>query len=257
MLARLGRADEVVVRHLELVPEVLEVRGLAVAPLLRRHAVGLRGLRDLLAVLVHAGQELDVIAGRPTEARLDVGEQRAVRRPEVRVGVDVVDGGGDEVGRLLCHMTTPHDGMWHAGSIVLFRGARRAPPAGPSRALRGARALHRPAGRGPRRSEAPGALPCGSFREVCVASPARGPEGGHAAPCTTGKTPGPGGRLERRRPAKSHRPRENCHRADPRTPLATLSASEGAGTARARGRKGALGARRARWHCGLAPSSWP
>jgi hypothetical protein len=122
VLAGLGGADEVVVGDLELAPEVLEERGLGVAPLLRRHAVVGGGLCDLLAVLVHAGQELDVIACRAAEARLDVREQGAVGGAQVRGGVDVVDGGGDEVGRLLCHMTTPHDGMWHAGSIVLFAG---------------------------------------------------------------------------------------------------------------------------------------
>ena len=63
MLARLGGADEVVVGNLELAPKLLEVRGLAIGPLLRRHAMLGCGLGDLLAVLVHAGQELDVIAG--------------------------------------------------------------------------------------------------------------------------------------------------------------------------------------------------
>ena len=103
VLARLGGADEVVVGDLELAPEVLEERGLGVAPLLRGHVMLGGGLGDLLAVLVHAGQELDVVARGAAEARLDVGEQGAVRGAQVRRGVDVVDRGGDEVGRLLCH----------------------------------------------------------------------------------------------------------------------------------------------------------
>ena len=105
VLARLGGADEVVVGNLELLPELLEVRGLGVSPLLRRHAVLGSGLGDLLAVLVHAGEELDVVAGGATVARLDVGQDGGVRGAEVRIGVDVVDGGGDEVRRApVCHM---------------------------------------------------------------------------------------------------------------------------------------------------------
>ncbi len=102
VLALLGGADEVVVRDLELAPEVLEERGLGVAPLLRGHAMGGCGLRNLLAVLVHAREELDVIARRATVTRLDVAEDGRVGRAQVRLGVDVVDGRGDEEARL-CH----------------------------------------------------------------------------------------------------------------------------------------------------------
>ena len=102
VLALLGGADEVVVRDLELAPEVLEEGRLGVAPLLRGHTMGCRGLRDLLAVLVHAREELDVIARRAAVARLDVAEDGRVGRAQVRLGIDVVDGRGDEEARL-CH----------------------------------------------------------------------------------------------------------------------------------------------------------
>ena len=102
VLALLGGADEVVVRNLELAPEVLEEGSLEVAPLLWGHAVLGRGLGDLLAVLVHAREELDVVAGCATIARLDVAEDGRVGRAQVRLGVDVVDGRGDEEARL-CH----------------------------------------------------------------------------------------------------------------------------------------------------------
>ena len=114
VLARLGGADEVVVGDLELAPEVLEKRGLRVAPGLRRvEAVGSGGLCDLLAVLVHAGEELDVVAGGAAVARLDVAEHRAVRGAQMRRRVDVVDGGGDVERRLarVCHVRAPNDGV--------------------------------------------------------------------------------------------------------------------------------------------------
>ena len=108
MLARLGGADEVVVGDLELAPKLLEVRGLAIGPLLRRHAMLGCGLGDLLAMLVHAGQELDVIAGGTAIASLNVGDDGGISRAQVRIGVDVVDGRRDKERRLaLIHGVCP------------------------------------------------------------------------------------------------------------------------------------------------------
>ena len=103
-LALLRGTDEVVVGDLELAPEVLEGRYQRVAPGLRRHVVGGGGLGDLLAVLVEAGEELDVVAHRAAEARLDVGQDRGVGRAEVRGGVHVIDGRGDVERGLVCHV---------------------------------------------------------------------------------------------------------------------------------------------------------
>ena len=58
---------------------------------LRRDALALGRLRDRLAVLVGAGQEEDVLAALAHVAGEDVGRDRRVRVPEVRLGVDVVD----------------------------------------------------------------------------------------------------------------------------------------------------------------------
>ncbi len=96
VLALLRRADEVVVRDLELAPEVLEERRLGIAPLLRRHPVLGCCLGHLLAVLVHARQELHVVAGSPAEACLHIAEHRAVGSSQMRSGVHIVDGRGDE-----------------------------------------------------------------------------------------------------------------------------------------------------------------
>ena len=119
MLTRLGGADEVVVGNLELAPKLLEVRSLAVGPLLRRHVVLGCGLGDLLAVLVHAGQELDVIAGRAAIASLNVGDDGGISRAQVRIGVDVVDGRRDKERRLgLIHGVCPPEKRCIQGMIL-------------------------------------------------------------------------------------------------------------------------------------------
>ena len=91
-VALLRRADEVVVGDVELFPEVRELRDLAVAPLLGRHAVLLRRLGDLLAVLVHARQEPDVVVVHALPARDGVGGNGRVRRADVGHAVHIVDG---------------------------------------------------------------------------------------------------------------------------------------------------------------------
>ena len=92
-VAFLGRADEVVVRDAEALPELLEPDHGAVALLDRRHAVFLGGLLDFLAVFVGAGQEPDVVARGAMVAREDVGEDGRVCVPDVGLVVDVVDRG--------------------------------------------------------------------------------------------------------------------------------------------------------------------
>ena len=99
LVARLGRADEVVVRDPDARPRRLELLGDAVAVRLRLHSLLARDALDLLAVLVEAGQEEDV-SSLPVNARAVVARQRVVdhgriERPEVRDRVDVVDGRRD------------------------------------------------------------------------------------------------------------------------------------------------------------------
>ena len=100
-MARLGGPDEVVVRDPQRRPQVAEVRLHLVAVLLRRQAPLLRGLLDLLAVFVDARQEEDVLPEPLVEARQHVRQDGAVRVPDVRLVVDVVDGRRDveDVGR--------------------------------------------------------------------------------------------------------------------------------------------------------------
>src|SRR3546814_8607419 len=67
-----------------------------------------RRLLDLLAMLVGAGEEIDVIAVEPLEAGQHVAGERGVGMPDVRIIVYVVDRGRDVVRRLSCrHRGSP------------------------------------------------------------------------------------------------------------------------------------------------------
>ncbi len=91
----IGGADEEVVGDAELGHQRLETLGVAVGELLRLEPLGMGGVGDRFAVLVGAGQEEDVL---PTLAHVPgehVGGDRRVRVAEVRLRIDVVDGGRD------------------------------------------------------------------------------------------------------------------------------------------------------------------
>ena len=97
VLARLGRANEVVIRNLERLPQVLEQGRLAVAPCLRRiEAVLLGSLGNLFAMLIHAGKEFDVVAHRATIARLNVGQDGRICGSQMRRRVYVINGRGNK-----------------------------------------------------------------------------------------------------------------------------------------------------------------
>jgi hypothetical protein len=85
----------------------MELAGVAIGQLLRGHPLALGGVLDRLAVLVGPGQEEDVAAALAHVAGEDVGRHRRVRVPEVGLGIDVVDRGGDVVGVVLAHVSGP------------------------------------------------------------------------------------------------------------------------------------------------------
>ena len=67
---------------------------------MRRQAVTRRSLLHLDAVLVGAGQEIDIVAVEPHEARNRIGRQRLVGMADMRCPVGVRYRGGDiELGR--------------------------------------------------------------------------------------------------------------------------------------------------------------
>src|SRR6185436_14458142 len=61
------------------------------------------GLSDLLAVLVGARQEVDVLAQQPVPSGDGITDDGGVRVAEMRLGGDVIDGCGEEV--------VAHDGI--------------------------------------------------------------------------------------------------------------------------------------------------
>ena len=100
LVLRIRGADEEVVGRLHRRRQPPELRGHAVAELLRRQPGRLGRPRHVAAVLVRAGQEEDVIAALAVVPGQDVGGHGRVRVPEVRVRVHVVDRCGDRE----CHI---------------------------------------------------------------------------------------------------------------------------------------------------------
>ena len=74
---------------------VLEQRHVAVGSCARVKPLLARGLLHLQAVLVGAGQEIDVVAVEPHEARDRVGGDRLIGVADMRRTVRVGDRGGD------------------------------------------------------------------------------------------------------------------------------------------------------------------
>ena len=103
VMALLGGADEVVVRAVQPLGHGLEARHVAVEQLPRRDALLRRGLLDLLAVLVGAGEEEHVIAVEPHEAGDGVGRDHLIGVPDMRRAVRIGDRGGDVIAGLFGH----------------------------------------------------------------------------------------------------------------------------------------------------------
>ena len=102
-------ADEAVVRNIHELPQIEDALFAAddvVDELLRGHARGLGLIFDLLAVLVGAGQEHDVIARQALVACHRVGCHGAVGVADVELVGGVVDGGRD-IEFLLVHWCFP------------------------------------------------------------------------------------------------------------------------------------------------------
>ena len=89
-----GGTDEAVIADVHQLPQILDALGAlddVVDELLRRNA-GLLGLQlDLLAVLVGAGQELDVVALQPLVAGHSVGSDGAVGMADVQLIAGIID----------------------------------------------------------------------------------------------------------------------------------------------------------------------
>jgi hypothetical protein len=91
-MARLGRADEIVVGAIEPRHHVLEAGGVAVSQLAGAEPLRARRLQHLDAVLVGAGQKEDVVAVQPLEAGNGIGRDRLIGMADMgrAVGIAVV-----------------------------------------------------------------------------------------------------------------------------------------------------------------------
>ena len=93
VMPRVGGPDPVVVAALQPLPEALEPRRHEVHPGLGLDLVLFGGLEHGLGVLVHAHEEMDVVAPEPPVTRDAVGAHLLERVAEMGVAVGIVDGG--------------------------------------------------------------------------------------------------------------------------------------------------------------------
>ena len=120
LVRRRGRADELVAGHGQPVPRRFEPASDAIDEGLWCDPVGRRRLRHLLAVLVHAHEEPDVVTAEDGDNGDAVGSHLLEGMAEVRVAVGVVDGSGKEERR--------HSAAGPLGLVFLRQ--RRLHPAG-------------------------------------------------------------------------------------------------------------------------------
>ena len=92
-----GGADEIVVGHVHLIPQGLDLPGDAIHVGLGGDACLTGKVLDLLSVLVGAGAEVDVIAHLSLVAGDGVGHDGLVGVAEVGLLGGVGDGGGDVI----------------------------------------------------------------------------------------------------------------------------------------------------------------
>ena len=106
LVHRVGGADELVVGGVHQVPDCLDFARDLVNVLLRRDAGSLCLLLDLLAVLIGAGLEIDIVAGHALIARDRVGQHDFVGVADVRLCRGVGNGRRDIIG-FLVHVFSP------------------------------------------------------------------------------------------------------------------------------------------------------
>ena len=96
----LGGANEIGVGDVEHVPAIAEGRLHGVAPILRRHTLGSCRVGDLLAVLVHTGNERHIVAVHALVARNRIGSDGGIGGTQVGCRVNVVNRSGEGIGSL-------------------------------------------------------------------------------------------------------------------------------------------------------------
>ncbi len=103
MMARLGRADEIVIGDVQRLVHGAEALRVALAQLGRADALPCGGLLHLQPVLVDAGQEKHIIAVQPLETRDGVRRDRLIGVADMRIAIRIGNGGGNIEGRFFRH----------------------------------------------------------------------------------------------------------------------------------------------------------
>ena len=93
LVAIFGCANEVVVPNVEFVPSLSKKRSDGVGEFLRCYTLGIGGLLNFEAMFVGAGEEVDVVAREPVPASQGIGNDGGVCVAEVRLRIDVINGG--------------------------------------------------------------------------------------------------------------------------------------------------------------------
>ena len=94
----IGRPHKTIVGDAKLCPEVLETGADAVHKFLGRLAFLFRGPHNFVAVFVRTCQKEGVFSGKPVEACQRIRDDGRIGVSEVRFGIDVINGCGDEIG---------------------------------------------------------------------------------------------------------------------------------------------------------------
>jgi len=127
-----GGADEAVVADVQQLPQVLDGGHDLIDVLLGGHARVGSLVLNLLAVLVGAGQEHDVIALHPLEAGQRIARHSGVAVADVQLVAGVVDGGGD----VKCFMLAHGNMLFLSIVAVSQKSSRPAGVSGQGRELR-------------------------------------------------------------------------------------------------------------------------
>ena len=97
LMPRIGRADQAVIADLPAIPEFAVLGTDTITVGLGAEASGLGCALNLLAVLVTAGDEQDLLTLQPLKPGQGIAGQGRVRTPQMGLVVDVIEGGGEGV----------------------------------------------------------------------------------------------------------------------------------------------------------------
>ena len=100
-MARLGGADEIVIREIQTRRQVTEILADGIGEGLRRETLVIRRLFDLLPMFVRAGKEHHLISVQPLEPGQHVTGQGRIGMADMRLVIHVINRRGNVVTLLI------------------------------------------------------------------------------------------------------------------------------------------------------------